>query len=312
MSARNRDLPPEILSDIICFLDPTADRTTLYNLLLVSHAVNNIALPVLYKCLTLNAAQFGSLVVGACDQHGRFTPSSSPRFSLIQHLTLCPPPSADTMAPVYAAIAGAVDLLLFPSVRTLCLDHCDHWQRGDYSFRRTRDSRWGGPPGLPPSELALFDCPDVCIRGQYFAVDALAYLPSRTVSTSSLTVHTGSLDAITTSTIPRGWRHLVVYHTDIELLQMSSEREAFTLVANPVVGYAQEPVIVYLNKDDKREGHIRRMLDFDAQYPPYWAAPPPECLLFDDDAPPCKICGMSARRIASDFTGRPQMGGLLG
>ncbi|WOO82615.1 uncharacterized protein LOC62_04G006095 [Vanrija pseudolonga] len=143
------------------------------------------------------------------------------------------------MAPVYAAMEGAGDLLLFPNVQTLRLDHHDHWKPEDYAFRQYRDDRRGRtpglPPGLPPMELALFDCPDVCIYGEFYAVEALAYLPLRNFSGSSLTVHTGSLEAITWSNMQRGWRRLVVYHTDIEGFQMTPD---FKVLASPSEGYA--------------------------------------------------------------------------
>ncbi|KAL1409109.1 hypothetical protein Q8F55_005936 [Vanrija albida] len=294
MSASNYYLPPEILADVISYLDPTVDRPTLHSLLCVSSTVNAIALPLLYERLTLNESQLISLVAGACDPQGRLSTSSSNRLGLVQHLALCPPPTPDTMAPVYAAMDGSDGRLLFPSVRTLRIDDPDHWKRDDFVYRAVRKNTWGGPPGLPPRELALFDSPDVCIGGEMYAMDTLEYLPSLSIKNSSLTVHTGDIGAVggKTSLIQRGWRRLVVYNTESEMLVWT--QAPFILLTNPAQGYAQE-VMVYVGRHDKNEAHVRERLEADKNYYPYWDPSLAECLLFDDDPPPCHICGRDCK-----------------
>lgn len=300
-------LPSEILSQIISNLDTIKDKTTLRSMLFVSRTVSVIAMPHLYGRLKLNETQFAQLVEGSRDD-----PSRQQRFGLIHHLELCPPPSAATMADVYEAV-GSDREPLFPNVKTLRLEHRDHWRIEDHNYSVQRSIDGDRLPGLPPKDLALFDAPDVCIRGRAFAVDSLSYLPSRSVRSSSLTVHTGDLDVIVEH-IRRGWKHLVVYDTDAENLQSPNEQAVFVLLTKKTEGYSIEPATVYVGGDDQLEGNIRQHMEHEKRRM-FWDPPTPECLVFDNNALACSVCGMLGIErvcIADLVAFRSQVGGLLG
>ncbi|KAL1409110.1 hypothetical protein Q8F55_005937 [Vanrija albida] len=265
--------------------DPPPCNVCGCSLLFVSQTVGAIAIKPLYARLKLDETHFAQLVNG-----GRDDPLRQQRFSLIHHLELCPPPSAETMATVYQAVGDQGDPAVFPNVKTLRLEHRDHWKEEDDAFLERRD-KGDGPPGLPPKGLVLFDSPDVCIRGRFFAVEALEYLPSRSVSNSTLIVHTAFLEAIHRSTIPRGWRQLVVYYTDINGIMYSDEQREFATMSKPAEGYSQEPMLIYCPNDDHHEGSLANSLWAMQRHWPYWDPSTAQCLVFDDDAPPCSICG---------------------
>ncbi|WOO82613.1 uncharacterized protein LOC62_04G006093 [Vanrija pseudolonga] len=267
-------LPPEVLFEIIGDLDGAKDKATLHSLLLVSRTVSAIALPCLYAHLKLNDAQFAQLV-----ETGHDDPFRRQRFSMIQHLELRPPPSAGTMATVYAALSGGSDPL-FPNVKTLRIEDPDHKSEG-YDFRKRRAE----------AGLAQFDAPDVCIRGRCLAVDALQYLPSPSVSSSTLTVHTDFLADITQSSIPRGWRQLVVYHTEVLAIMHYEEYREFIVMSKPAAGWSREPMVIYLPNSEEMETELRRTLGVFEGYPPYWDPSTAKCLVFDENAPACGVCG---------------------
>ncbi|WOO82614.1 uncharacterized protein LOC62_04G006094 [Vanrija pseudolonga] len=266
-------LPPEILSEIIAYLDTIKDKTTLRSMLFVSRTVSAIAMPHLYARLKLDEAQFAQLVEGSRDDPSR----RLQRFGLIHHLELCPPPSAATMAGVYEAV-GRDREPLFPNVKTLRLEHRDHWRIEDYTYSVQR-SIDGDLSGLPPKEMALFE--------------------HRTVQSSSLTVHTGDLDVIL-GHIRRGWKRLVVYDTDAETLQHPNEQAVFVLLTKKAEGYSVEPTMVYLSRDDEREGNIRQQMEHEKRRMS-WDPPTPECLVFDDNAPACSICGLRWEDFWDEF-----------
>lgn len=283
-------LPPEILSEVIDNLDTAKDKATLHSLLFVSRTVSAVALPRLYARLKLNDAQFAQLVEGSRDdqsRHQRFSPESRhQRFSLIQHLELCPPPSAGTMATVYTALSDESELL-FPNVKTLEIEDPDY-KSEEHEFRKNRDE--AGGIVLPPTGLALFDAPDVCIRGICRAIDALDCLPAKSVASSTLTVHTDYLEHLADSNIPRGWRKLVVYHIDVVAMNHHEEHTEFMIMSKPSSGWSREPMVLYLPNNERMERSLQAWLHHYLHYRPYWDPSNAHCLVFDDAAPACRVC----------------------
>ncbi|WOO82236.1 uncharacterized protein LOC62_04G005732 [Vanrija pseudolonga] len=191
-------LPTEILTSIVNELDPVDDRPTLLSLLRVSETVWEVAARHLYRSITLSDLQL-SRIVNRINQRKRTC------LGFVHRLTLSPPPKDKILAKVYKA-AGTDGIPLFPNVRRLILDDQFPLGGSDRKYGLTPNVKRLAEPGV-----LLFDAPDVCVRGRTWSQDRLEYLPCRSISSSNLTVHSGELNWVWESALPRPYRTLSFY-----------------------------------------------------------------------------------------------------
>lgn len=248
-------LPPELIRWICSELDSSdaSDRRTLAVLARSSRTLHDVALPILYKDLTLdNHALLDLLACGRLisrhdSQYATFTaeepnfkeahvgetwghlPAPSERWlaslAMAQSVTIRGPLRAKTLQLLWSVCQR--DTPLFPNVTKLCV--------------RDSNARPYPPPNLshawPRAGLLLFNALDYCAPG-YAARDLPGRLP--VVSHRHVVFHTGVPD---TPALPETWGSCTAYENDpLEKLQrlrhdpLSRERRSLETAAEHLRG----------------------------------------------------------------------------
>jgi len=222
-SSAQSPLPTDVLIEVVSWLDPISDRSTLRTLLSVSSDLWEISAPILYSNVTLGRDQLDALLEGnvlssSTSTTSKLRPRAQRTFAWIKTLRLVPPPSPPEVYKLWNATVPNVPL--FPNVRILHLDDPPGWAERLRQLNRARraqkkssydtgDDTWSTRSSVDDTCLNLIeddesyiwpdysallagnvlifgDNVDVCVRGTY-GCWRLPSLPVRSVR--NLTVH---------------------------------------------------------------------------------------------------------------------------